>query len=85
MNTIRRNESLTMPVGGRSSSGTLSSPVTVALGSWKASSDSSFGISIPPGSENGAPFVVSSSPSNAASLTGWRSATVRAAQSPTSS
>ena len=50
MKTIVRNDSFTMPVGGRSSAGTLSSPVTVAFGSWKASSDSSFGISIPPAS-----------------------------------
>jgi hypothetical protein len=38
----------TTPTGGRSSAGTASRPSTVASGSWKASSESSFGISIPP-------------------------------------
>src|SRR6266511_1394885 len=72
--------------------GTASSPVTVALGWWKASSDSSLGILIPyctpepsyqPSRCSGAPLVVVGSPSIAASLIGCCLATVRAAQSPT--
>ena len=85
MATIVRKEYFTTVTGGRSSAGTLSSPVTVALGSWKASRESRSGISMPPARLNGAPFVVFCNPSNAASLTGWFTATVRAAQSPTSS
>ena len=41
------NAKRTMLTGGRSSAGTESSPTTRALGSWCASSDSSWGISIP--------------------------------------
>jgi hypothetical protein len=83
--TMALNDNLTIPDGGWSSSGTVSSPRTVAFGSWKASSERALGTSIPGSNSSGAPSVVSSSPSKAASFTGWRSATVRAAQSPTSS
>jgi hypothetical protein len=78
--------------GGWSASGTMSRPLTTALGLWNASSDSSFGISMPqttacplyqPSRCSAAPFVVVESPSMAASLTGWYTATSRAAQSPT--
>ena len=73
-----------MFTGGRSSGGTVSSPWIVASGLWSASSESSFGISMPPfivlssasyqpPIVNGAPSVVVGSPSIAASLTGWRS------------
>ena len=37
-----------MFTGGWSATGTVSSPLTVAFGSWKASSESSFGIGRPP-------------------------------------
>ena len=80
-----------MFTGGRSVGGTVSSPWTVAFGSWNASIDSSRGISTPyttcwpsyqPSRCIGAPAVVRSSPSIAASFTGWAFATSRAAQSP---
>ncbi len=66
--------------GGWSASGTMFSPLTTALGLWKASSDSSLGISMPqttacpsyqPSRCSAAPRVVVASPSIAASLTGW--------------
>jgi hypothetical protein len=66
--------------GGWSASGTLFSPLTTAFGLWKASSDSSLGISMPqttacplyaPSRCSAAPRVVVASPSIAASLTGW--------------
>src|SRR5260221_13806733 len=65
--------------GGWSASGTISRPLTVALGLWKASRDSSRGIWIPyttawplyqPSRCSAAPRVVVASPSNAASLVG---------------
>jgi hypothetical protein len=82
-----------MFTGGRSSGGTLSSPITRPFGSWSASTDSSLGMAIPPFSSpadssyqppivNGAPSWVRWSPSKAASFTGCDSATVRPAQSP---
>jgi hypothetical protein len=92
MPTIAWKAKRTTFTGGRSSGGTLSSPVTVAFGSWWARTDSSLGIRIAPVTSpseyqppmwNGAPSVVGPSPSSVASLTGWRSVTVRAAQSPT--
>jgi hypothetical protein len=45
--TMVWNEIRTMLTGGRSASGTESSPTTRASGSWWASSESSFGTSIP--------------------------------------
>jgi hypothetical protein len=66
--------------GGWSASGTMFSPLTTAPGLWKASSDSSRGISTPqttacpsyqPSRCSAAPRVVVASPSIAASLTGW--------------
>ena len=66
--------------GGWSASGTMFSPLTAAFGLWKASSDSSRGISMPqttacplyqPSRCSAAPWVVVASPSIAASLTGW--------------
>src|SRR6266487_640611 len=68
--------------------GTASSPVTVALGWWKASSDSSLGILIPyrtpepsyqPSRCSGAPLVVVGSPSITASLIGCCAATAQPA------
>ena len=44
-----------------------------------------FAVDVEPPIVNGAPFSVSFRPSNAASLSGWSSATVRAAQSPMTS
>jgi len=70
----------------------MSRPLTTAFGLWNASSDSSLGISMPqttacplyqPSRCSAAPRVVVPRPSIAASLTGWYTATSRAAQSPT--
>ncbi len=93
MPTMAWNESRTTFTGGRSVGGTVSSPWTVAFGSWNANSDRSRGISIPyttlspsyqPSRCSGAPAVVRASPSMAASFTGCCLATSRAAQSPIS-
>ena len=92
MPTMAWKANRTTFTGGWSASGTMFSPLTVALGLWKASSESSRGISIPyttacplyqPSRCSAAPRVVTASPSSAASLTGWAWATSRAAQSPT--
>jgi len=80
MPTIVWKENRTTLTGGCSASGTMFSPLTVALGLWKASSESSLGISTPqttacplyhPSRCSAAPRVVVASPSIAASLTGW--------------
>jgi hypothetical protein len=80
MPTMAWNEIRTTLTGGWSASGTMSSPLTVAPGLWKASSDSSRGISTPqttacplyqPSRCSAAPRVVVARPSIAASLTGW--------------
>jgi len=90
--TIVWNANRTTFTGGWSASGTIASPFTTAFGLWKASSDSSRGISIPhttacplyqPSRCSAAPRVVVARPSIAASFTGWYTATSRAAQSPT--
>jgi hypothetical protein len=90
--TMVWNENRTTLTGGWSASGTIASPLTTAFGLWKASKDNSRGISIPhttacplyqPSRCSAAPLVVVASPSIAASLTGWYTATSRAAQSPT--
>ena len=74
------NANRTTLTGGWSDSGTIASPFTTAFGLWKASSDSSRGISTPhttacplyqPSRCSAAPRVVVASPSIAASLTGW--------------
>ena len=92
MPTIVWKEKRTTLTGGRRSAGTESRPVTLAFGSWKASSDSAFGIAIPsltwpsvyqPRMCTGAPLSVDPRPSSAASLIGCVVATSRAAQSPT--
>jgi hypothetical protein len=68
-------------------------PLIVAFGLWNASIERSLGIAMPhttvwplyqPSRCSDAPFVVLARPSIAASLTGWYTATSRAAQSPTS-
>jgi hypothetical protein len=80
MPTMVWNANRTTLTGGWSASGTMSSPFTTAFGLWKASSESSFGISMPqttacplyqPSRCSAAPRVVVASPSIAASLTGW--------------
>ena len=80
MPTIVWKENRTTLTGGWSPSGTMPSPFTTAFGLWKASSESSFGISIPqttacplyqPSKCSAAPLVVVERPSIAASLTGW--------------
>jgi hypothetical protein len=80
MPTMAWNANRTTLTGGWLASGTMLSPLTVALGLWKASSDSSRGISTPqttacplyqPSRCSAAPCVVVASPSIAASLTGW--------------
>jgi len=90
--TMVWNENRTTLTGGWSASGTIASPLTTAFGLWKASNDSSRGISMPhttacplyqPSRCSAAPLVVVARPSIAASLTGWYTATSRAAQSPT--
>ena len=78
--TIVWKANRTTLTGGWSASGTMSRPLTAAFGLWKASSDSSLGISMPqttacplyqPRRCSAAPRVVVASPSIAASLTGW--------------
>ena len=80
MPTIVWKANRTTLTGGWSASGTMFSPLTTAFGLWNASSDSSFGISMPqttacplyqPSRCSAAPCVVVASPSTAASLTGW--------------
>ncbi|HEX4833657.1 MAG TPA: hypothetical protein VH478_21480 [Trebonia sp.] len=80
MPTIVWNAKRTTFTGGWSPRGTMSRPCTVAPGLWKASSDSSLGISMPhttacplyqPSRCSAAPLVVVARPSIAASLTGW--------------
>jgi hypothetical protein len=80
MPTMVWNANRTTLTGGWSASGTMSSPCTTAFGLWKASSESSLGISTPqttacplyqPSRCSAAPRVVVASPSIAASLTGW--------------
>src|SRR6201989_1383976 len=92
MATLVWKANLNTVTGGGWASGTMFRPLTVAFGLWKASSESSRGISIPyttawplyqPSRCSAAPRVVVASPSSAASLTGWAFATSLAAQSPT--
>jgi hypothetical protein len=78
--TIVWKENRTTLTGGSSSSGTMLRPLTTAFGLWKASSDSSRGMSMPqttawplyqPSRCSAAPLVVWARPSIEASLTGW--------------
>src|SRR4051812_4012653 len=87
MPTIVWKETRTTFTGGRFHGGTASSPWTRAPGSWKASTESAFGMRTPyrtcpcpyrPRTCNGAPLVVLARPSIAASLVGSYLLIVRA-------